>query len=177
MRGSEFSVSVVWWSVVKCSEVLQCSDGTSNKVSSIIRRRIRVDSRKLLLICILLLSHFLLFFRFLFYQYMVVFLFNTVIYVFLLQGLGILIVRLPWLRFCSKIAWDYWLRLLSSQTFFLINTPTFLKPSHSSHLPAYEDGTGRVLQNVGIYLCKSISTLQIQVATHVFELSAGNCNR
>ena len=30
---------------------------------------------------------------------MVVFLFNTVIYVFLLLGLGILIVRLPWLRF------------------------------------------------------------------------------
>jgi hypothetical protein len=34
-----------------------------------------------------------------FYQYMVVFLFNTVIYVFLLLGLCILIVRLPWLRF------------------------------------------------------------------------------
>jgi len=30
-----------------------------------------------------------------FYQYMVVFLFNTVIYVFLLLGLRILIVRLP----------------------------------------------------------------------------------
>jgi hypothetical protein len=40
--------------------------------------------RKLLLICILLLSHSLIFFRFNFYQYMVVFLFNTVIYVFLL---------------------------------------------------------------------------------------------
>jgi len=39
--------------VVKCSEVLQCSDGTSNKVSKIIRRHI--DNRKLLLICILLL--------------------------------------------------------------------------------------------------------------------------
>ena len=33
------------------------------------------------------------------YQYMVVFPFNTVIYVFLLLGLCILIVRLPWLRF------------------------------------------------------------------------------
>ena len=40
---------------------------------------------KLLLICILLLSHQLIFFRFLFYQYMVVFLFNIVIYVFLLK--------------------------------------------------------------------------------------------
>ena len=40
---------------------------------------------KLLLICILLLSHPLIFFRFLFYQYMVVFLFNIVIYVFLLK--------------------------------------------------------------------------------------------
>jgi hypothetical protein len=68
--------------VVKCSEVLQCIDGTSNKVSNIIRRHI--DNRELLLICILLLSHSLIFLRFVFYQYMVVFLFNTVIYVFLL---------------------------------------------------------------------------------------------
>ena len=29
----------------------------------------------------------------------------------------------------------------------------------------------------GIYVGKSISKLQIQVATHVFELSAGNCHR
>ena len=40
---------------------------------------------KLLLICILLLLHPVTFFRFLFYQYMVVFLFNIVIYVFLLK--------------------------------------------------------------------------------------------
>jgi hypothetical protein len=32
-------------------------------------------------------------------------------------------------------------RLFSSETFSRINTPTFLKPSHSSQLPAYEDGT------------------------------------
>jgi len=76
------SISVVKCSLVKCSEVLQCNDGTSNKVSNIIRRLI--DNRKLLLISILLLSHSLTFFRFLFYQYMVLFLFNTVIYVFLL---------------------------------------------------------------------------------------------
>ena len=50
-------------SVVKCSEVLQCNDGTSNKVSNIIKRHI--GNRKLLLICILLLSHSLIFFRFL----------------------------------------------------------------------------------------------------------------
>jgi hypothetical protein len=68
--------------VVKCSEVLQCSDGTSNKVSNIIRGHI--DNRELLLICNLLLSHSLIFFRFILYQYVVVFLFNTVIYVFLL---------------------------------------------------------------------------------------------
>jgi hypothetical protein len=36
---------------------------------------------------------------------------------------------------------SYWLRLFSSQTFSRINTPTFLKPSHSSYLSAYEDGT------------------------------------
>jgi len=35
--------------MVKCNEVLQCSDGTSNKVSNFIRRHI--DNRKLLLIC------------------------------------------------------------------------------------------------------------------------------
>jgi len=35
----------------------------------------------------------------------------------------------------------YWLRLFSSQTFSHINIPTFINPSHSSHLPAYEDGT------------------------------------
>jgi hypothetical protein len=33
-----------------------------------------------------------------------------------------------------------WLRLFSSQNFSRINTPKFLKPSHSSHLHAYEDG-------------------------------------
>jgi len=63
--------------VVKCSEVLQCNGCTSNKVSNIIIRHI--DNRKLLLVCILLLSHSLIFFRFLFYEYMVV------IYVFLLE--------------------------------------------------------------------------------------------
>jgi hypothetical protein len=59
MRGSEVSISVM-----KCSEVLQCNDGPSNKVSNIIRRHI--DNRKLLLICILLLSHSFIFFRFYF---------------------------------------------------------------------------------------------------------------
>ena len=62
---------------MKCSEVLQCNGGTSNKVSNIIIRHI--DNRKLLLICILVLSHSLIFFRFLFYKNMVV------IYVFLLE--------------------------------------------------------------------------------------------
>jgi len=41
--------------VVKCSGVLQCSDGFNNKVSNIIRKL--MDNMKLLLICILLLSH------------------------------------------------------------------------------------------------------------------------
>ena len=68
--------------MVKCSEVLQCNDGTSNKMSNMIRSHI--DNSKLMLICTLLLSHSLIFLRFVFYQYMVVFLFNIVIYVFLL---------------------------------------------------------------------------------------------
>jgi len=52
--------------VVKCSGVLQCSGGLSNKVSNIIRRL--MDNMKLLLICILrvLLSHSFIFFRFYF---------------------------------------------------------------------------------------------------------------
>jgi hypothetical protein len=67
------------------------------KLSNNFRRRI--ENRNLLLICILLLSHSFIFFSSCFYQYVVVFLFNTIVYVFLLLGLGILIVRLPWLRF------------------------------------------------------------------------------
>jgi hypothetical protein len=59
------SISVVKCSWVKCSEVLQCSDGPSNKVSNTIIRHI--DNRKLLLICILLLSHSFIFFRFYFF--------------------------------------------------------------------------------------------------------------
>jgi hypothetical protein len=35
-------------------------------------------------------------------------------------------------------------------TFSCINTLTILKPSHSSSLPAYEDGTDRVFRNVGL---------------------------
>jgi len=62
--------------VVKCSEVLQCNDGTINKSPNIIIRHI--GNRKLLLICILLLSHSLIFFSF-FLKNMVV------IYVFLLE--------------------------------------------------------------------------------------------
>jgi hypothetical protein len=60
---------------VKCGEVLQCSDGLSNKVSNIIRRHI--DNMMLLLI-------YSLGSIFCINVYMVVFLLNTVIYVFLL---------------------------------------------------------------------------------------------
>jgi hypothetical protein len=71
---------------VTCSGVLQFSYGLINKGSNIIRRL--MDNMKLLLICILrvLLSHSFLFFRFYFFinVYMVLFLFNNVIYVFLL---------------------------------------------------------------------------------------------
>jgi hypothetical protein len=72
--------------VVKCSGVLQCSDGLSNKVSNIIRRL--MDNMKLMLICILrvLLSQSFIFFRFYFFinVYVVLFLFDNVTYVFLL---------------------------------------------------------------------------------------------
>jgi hypothetical protein len=52
-------------------------------VTNIIRRH--TDNMKLLLRCILILSHPLIFFRFLFCHYMVLFLFNIVISVFLLK--------------------------------------------------------------------------------------------
>jgi hypothetical protein len=70
--------------VVKCSEVLQCSVGLRNKVSNIIRRH--TDNMGLLLVYNWLLSH-----SSIFNVYMVVFLFDIVIYVFLLLCL---IVRL-----------------------------------------------------------------------------------
>ena len=57
--------------------MLQCNDGTSNGSNIIIRY---IDNRKLLFICILLLSHSLIFFRFLFFNKNMV-----VIYVFLLE--------------------------------------------------------------------------------------------
>jgi len=49
--------------VVKCSEVLQYSDGVSNKASNIIRRH--TDNMKLLLVCIVL-SHYFILFRYYF---------------------------------------------------------------------------------------------------------------
>jgi len=75
--------------VVKCSEVLQCIDGLSNKVSNIIRRHI--DNMKLLIIYSLgSISYQYIYI----YIHMVVFLFNTVIYVFLLLCLCSFIVCL-----------------------------------------------------------------------------------
>jgi hypothetical protein len=79
------SLSVVKCGWVKCGEVLQCSDGPSNKVSNSIRRHI--DNLKLLLIYSLGSIFFI-------NVYMVVFLFNTAIYVFLLLCLCTLIVCL-----------------------------------------------------------------------------------
>jgi len=46
---------------------------------------------------------------------------------------------------------SYWLRLFLSQTFSPLNDPTFLKPSHSSHLPANEDGTDTVCSEMSAY--------------------------
>jgi hypothetical protein len=58
------SISVENCSWVKCNEVLQCSDNINNKVSNIIKKKIK--KIKLLLICILVLSHSFVFFRFYF---------------------------------------------------------------------------------------------------------------
>ena len=63
---------------VKCSGVLQCSDGLSNKVSNIIRRL--MENMTLLLICILrvLLSQYIFI-----DVYMVLFLFNHNLCIFI----------------------------------------------------------------------------------------------
>ena len=82
--------------MVKCSGVLQCSDGLSNKVSNIIRRLI--DNMKLLLICILLLSHSFLFFRFYFSSMYIWF------YSCLIINLCILLLRLCILIVCLCMA-------------------------------------------------------------------------
>jgi len=53
---------------------------------------------------------------------------------------------------------SYWLTLFSSLTFSHINTPTFLKPSHSSHLLAYEYGTDSVLKHRHVkFRCRGIT--------------------
>jgi len=115
-------------SVVKCSEVLQCSDGLSNKVSNIIKRL--TDNMKLLLICILLLSHFFLLSRFYFFidVYMVVFLFDNVIYVFLLC-LCILIVCL-----CIFLVLAGTLRFFPC-IFFSCKANAMVKPAKTGHGP------------------------------------------
>jgi hypothetical protein len=61
-----------------CLGVAKCCS-----VMNLIRRHI--ENMRLLLTCILLLTHPLIFFMFHFCQYMVVFPFNIVIYVFLLK--------------------------------------------------------------------------------------------
>ena len=63
--------------------------------------RIHIDNIKLLFICILLLSHPLIFFRFLFHQYMFVFLFNIVIFVFLLKESVFLLLSMYF--YCSSM--------------------------------------------------------------------------
>jgi hypothetical protein len=84
-------IYVVGWSVVKCSEVLQCSDGLSNKVSNIIRRL--MDNMKFYEYYYHIPSYSLGSISFI-NVYMALFLFNNVIYVFLLSCPCILIVCL-----------------------------------------------------------------------------------
>jgi hypothetical protein len=80
----------------------------SNKVSNIIRRL--MDNTKLLLICILwvLLSHSFIFLGFIFINvYMILFLFDNVIYVFLLLWLCILIVCLCMANLTEVFPWFF----------------------------------------------------------------------
>ena len=79
--------------MVKCSEVLQCSDSLSNKVSNIIRRHRQYEVAAYMYFTIITFFHILWVLVFI-NAYMVVFLFNNVIYVFLLLCLCGLIVCL-----------------------------------------------------------------------------------
>ena len=79
--------------MVKCREVLQCSGSTSNKVLTLLEYIQTIGSCCLYVFCY---YHSLAYsLGSIFYQYMVVFLLNTVIYVFLLLGLCILIIDYP----------------------------------------------------------------------------------
>jgi len=70
---SSYEVKCSW---VKCSEVLQCSDGPSNKVSNVIRKY--TDNMNLLLVRILLLSYSLCS---VFYQFIPVYLCKLCIFI------------------------------------------------------------------------------------------------
>jgi hypothetical protein len=64
--------------VVKCSGVLQCSDGLSNKVSNIIKRLMQYEVVVYMYFTSTIITIFFI------NVYIVLFLFNNVIYVFLL---------------------------------------------------------------------------------------------
>jgi len=133
--------------VVKCSAVLQYSDDLSNKMSSIIK--IHVDSTKLLLICFFHILYVLFFIN----AYMAVFLFNTVICVFLLLRLCILI-----LCFCIFIVPDGTLQLpyLTIFPFFLLSTKANarVKSAKTGHGP--HSSKKFVLFYVLFVLCRSL---------------------
>jgi hypothetical protein len=70
--------------VEKCSEVLQCSDGLSNKVSNIIKKTYgQYEVAAYMYFTIITFFHILYVLYFI-TVYMVLFLFNDAIYVFLL---------------------------------------------------------------------------------------------
>ena len=133
-------------------------------MSNIIRRHI--DNRKLLLICILLLSHSLIFFRFLFYKYLVVLLFNTAIYVFYWKRLCILIVSLCILFVSLCILFVSLCILFVVYVFILLSTYTWTRLPWLRFFRAFSSvvrqmseynsprrGTARTLPNCCVVLC------------------------
>jgi len=74
-------------------------------------------------------------------------------------------------RFGSKIAWAT--RNEGDSVGAGINTPTFLEPSHSSYLPAYENGTpNKTTNSVALVRTRTIPT---ERPPSVGEVSANFC--
>jgi len=61
---------------------------------------------------------------------------------------------------------SYWLRLFSSQTFSCINTQTFLKPSHSAYLSAYEDGKKTECSEMSAYKFQTLGNYPEESIQH-----------
>jgi hypothetical protein len=146
---------------VKCREVLQCSGGHNNKASNIISRL--MDIMKLLLLCILLLLHSLIFLRIYIYQCIYrLFVFNTVIYAFLLVCLCICIVCL-----CMATLSEVFSSFILS-----CKANARVKPSKTRHGPI----SSYFLCCMFVCLCRSHYCLCVYVYCTIATMCLTNCS-